>query len=151
MSKRPKPRPPDFLTTKRTYDHNHYITLFDEMLNSPAWIVLSDGAKNVYLVLIMEYKGMYTGNKVKCPYNTMKNHGIRTQSISAWLVELEALGFLKVSTHGGLYKNPNEYTFINEWSQIKSINEAHSRKSAALDEWKAKRKARKAREQPHQS
>ena len=132
-------KPPDFLTAKRTYDHNHHIKLFDEMIDSPAWIVLSDGAKNVYLVIVKEYKGMYTGNKVKCPYSTMKNHGIRTQSIAGWLAELEALGFLKISTRGGLYKIPNEYTLVSEWSQIQSVEEARSKKRSALDKRKAAR------------
>ncbi len=142
MSKRPKPRPPDFQTTKKTYNNNRYITIFNEMLDSPAWVMLSDGAKNVYLVIAEQYRGMYTGNRVKCPYSTMKTHGIRTQSIPAWLVELEALGFLKVSTHGGLYKTPNEYTLIGEWSQIKSLDEARNRKKVALDRWKAMKETR---------
>lgn len=147
MSKNKFERPPNFLTTKGTYSHNHHFKLFTEMMESPAWSVLSTGARAVYLSLLNEYKGKYNkGNKVICPYETMGKQGIRTQSIPKWLTELEALGFIKI-TRGGINKIPNEYLLICDWAQIKTIEDARKISKAALDSYKAKleleRKARK--------
>ena len=117
-------KPPEFLTTKLTFYRNHYIYLFDEMIDSPAYIALSDGAKYVYTLLVREYKGMYTGNTVKCPYSTMVAHGVRKSSIKHWLDELEVLGFIRIVSHGGMFKIPNEYRLINDWAKFKSVEEA---------------------------
>lgn len=124
MSRKQNPRPPDFLTTKGTWHHNHHTPIFDEMIDSPAWMVLSDGAKNVYLLIAREYKGAYTGNTVICPYSTMTAHRIRKQSIPKWLRELQALGFIRIESNGGLYKIPNEYRLISDWSKYKTIESA---------------------------
>lgn len=135
MSKHKKNKtPPKHLTSKPTWDHNHYTPIFDEMLDSPAFIALSHGAKIVYLFIIREYKGDFTGNKVICPYATMEAHGIRHQSIPKWLSELVALGFIKIETHGGLYKIPNEYRLISDWVQFKDRESALAAKKKYLND-----------------
>ena len=136
---RPKARPPDFLTTKGRYDHNHHITLFDEMVDSPAYTALSHGAKAVYTLILKEYRGGFTGNTVICPYSTMKKHGIRKESIPNWLTELSALGFIRIESNGGMYRIPNKYKLINEWTQYRSIESANKAKAAALKARKDKR------------
>lgn len=125
-------RPPKHLTSKPTWNHNHYVPLFDEMLDSPAFVALSHGAKIVYLLIAKEHKGDFTGDKVICPYSTMEEHGIRTQSISKWLRELEALGFIRIDSHGGLYKIPNEYRLLTDWQQYKDKESAKAALLAAL-------------------
>ena len=139
--------PPDFLTTKKTNYNNHYIRLYDEMIDSPAYIALSDQAKAVYTLLVREYKGIFTGNVVKCPYALMESHGIRRQSIANWLAELQALGFIQIEIHGGMFRNPNEYRLINGWADFKDIDSAKAAKNAARQERKEKRTAAKATKQ----
>lgn len=131
---KPKPQPPDFLTSKKSWNNNHHVSLFDEMIDSPAYISLSNGAKFIYTLIIKEYKGIFTGNKVKCPYSEMKKHNVRSQSISGWLKELEALGFIRIESHGGMYKIPNEYRLINDWMKFKSIEEAKAAKKKIPDD-----------------
>lgn len=145
MSRKNMTGPPSFLTTKPTFNRNRHIKLFHEMLESPAWIVLDHGAQSVYISILAEYKGNYTGNRVKCPYDTMRKHGIRTQSIPKWLVELEALGFIKITTRGGMYKIPNEYLLVAEWAKIKTVEDALTTKESAIVAYEAERK-RKAKE-----
>lgn len=124
MSRKPNRKPPPFLTTKPTYNHNHYIQLFDEMIDSPAYKALSHGAKFIYSLLCKEYKGDFTGDTVICPYSTLMEHGVRKASIPNWLNELSALGFIKTISHGGLYKIPNEYQLINDWAMFTDVEEA---------------------------
>lgn len=137
-------RPPDFLTTKGTYSHNHHFKLFSEMMESSAWFALSTGARAVYLSLLNEYKGDYNGSKVICPYETMGKQGIRKQSIPNWLTELEALGFIKI-IRGGMYKIPNEYLLIGEWAKIKTVEDARKISKSALDDLEAKRQLERER------
>lgn len=124
MSRNTNRKPPPFLTTKPTYNHNHYIQLFDEMIDSPAYKALSHGAKFIYSLLCKEYKGDFTGEIVICPYSTLMDHGVRKGSIRNWTGELEALGFIKIISHGGLYKIPNKYRLINDWARFSDVAEA---------------------------
>lgn len=132
--KKPNARPPYFLTTKSSWKYNHHVSLFDEMIDSPAYMALSHGAKFIYTLIIREYKGMYTGCKVICPYSEMIRHGVRKESIPGWLRELEALGFIMIKSHGGMYKIPNEYLLINGWTKFKSIEEAKAAKHKLPDD-----------------
>lgn len=143
MSRKKNTKPPDFLTTKKTWHNNHHISLFDEMIDSPAYIVLSDQAKYVYTLIIREYKGMYTGATVTCPYAVMKSHGVRKESIPQWLTELEALGFIRIDSKGGLYKIPNKYRLIDGWSEFKDLKTAQAAKDAAVKKYKAKKGMKK--------
>lgn len=136
---RPKARPPDFLTTKGRYDHNHHVTIFDEMIDSPAFTALSHGAKAVYILILKEFRGGFTGNKVVCPYSTMIQHGVRKESIPNWLTELSALGFIRIESNGGMYRIPNKYLLTNEWTRYKTIEQANEAKSAALKARKEKK------------
>ena len=62
---------------------------FDDQLTSPAYLALSANAKEVYTVLRMQYKGVYTGNTVKCPYSTFEQMGLRRETVSRALDQLE--------------------------------------------------------------
>ena len=57
MGRRKREPPPAFATIRPTWDKNHYVMLFDDMLDSPAYIALSAHAKEAYVILRQEYKG----------------------------------------------------------------------------------------------
>ena len=105
--------PPGFLTPSGN-SHEHHIRLYDNMLNSPAWRSLSNGARTLYITILSQYKGVYSGDTVICPYSYMEEHGIRRGSIPKWLDELKEKGFIKIQG-GGLYKQPNHYELIKDW------------------------------------
>lgn len=105
--------PPKFLTPSGN-NHEHHICLYDSMLNSYSWRSLSNGARSLYLIILSQYKGKYTGDTVICPYSYMQKHGIRRGSIPKWSKELQEKGFIKIAG-GGLYKQPNQYKLIGEW------------------------------------
>ena len=56
MGRKKKSPPPSFATAGTW--HTHYVVLFDDLLNSPAYIALSAAAKEAYTILMQEYKGM---------------------------------------------------------------------------------------------
>ena len=64
MGRKKKSPPPSFATAGTW--HTHYVVLFDDLLNSPAYIALSAAAKEAYTILMQEYKGIYTGDKIIC-------------------------------------------------------------------------------------
>ena len=112
--------PPDFATIKGTWDRNHYVMLFDDQLDSPAYIALSAHAKEAYTIIRQQYKGDYTlGFQVICPYSTFQEKGMRPNTISRALVMLEVFGFIRID-HGGLEHQPNVYHLIQDWKKIQT-------------------------------
>lgn len=122
MGKRKKRDPPPSFATKG-YGSIHFTPMFDDQLNSPAFIALSAVAVRAYLILRQEYKGAYTGNKVICPYDTFAEKGISRNSISKAIRTLEALGFIACE-RGGLGHQPTIYRFSDEWAKIATPAEA---------------------------
>lgn len=47
--------------------HEHFTRLFDSLIHSPAYRVLSPVAAKTLVILKSEYKGNYTGNNIICP------------------------------------------------------------------------------------
>ena len=66
MGKKPKRDPPPKFATGGTW-HTHHVILFDDLLNSPAYIALSATAKEAYTILMQEYKGKFTKQHCKMP------------------------------------------------------------------------------------
>ena len=89
--------PPKFATGGAW--HTHHVILFDDLLNSPAYVALSSTAKEAYTILMQEYKGKFTNNTVKCPYSTFKAKGMRPNTLSHALLQLETYGFISIE-HG---------------------------------------------------
>lgn len=113
------------------YHSKSFLRLYKSLLNSPAWLALSNSAKWQYIVIYMQYTGRLEqvtprGITVKCPYNEFKKYGISGKStISRNSKQLEEFGFIKIKG-GGLHV-PNEYTFSDKWhsmskEDIESIN-----------------------------
>ena len=143
MGRKKRSPPPAFATKKRTWERNHYIMLFDDQLNSPAYINLSAPAKMAYTILRQEYKGEYSGAKVICPYSSFEKKGMRANTLSNALLQLEVFGFIKVD-HGGLEHKPNVYYFSEEWKKIET--EADVAEAKAMLKESKERKLRAARE-----
>lgn len=111
---RKKANPPERFQTPSGNWHEPHIILFNRLLISSAWHNLSHGARDLYILLLSQYKGIYTGNNVKCPYTDIIKYGIGRASISKYLKELEQQGFIDVDS-GGMSRIPNEYHFSDRW------------------------------------
>ena len=132
---------------------SHFVRLYSSMLNSPAWLALSNGAKLQYIVIKSQYKGGYqqtdgNGNAmVKCPYTSMNAAGIKSsESISENCRQLEAFGFVDIK--GGGYHIASEYKFSNRWCDIteKDAQEIKSRLRADKKDRDKKAKEKSNRE-----
>lgn len=139
MAKKKSALPPSFAT--KGYGSNHFTPFYDDQLQSPAFIALSAVAVRVYIILRMEYKGDYTGNKVICPYDTIVEKGVSRNSISKAIRMLEVLGFITCD-RGGLGHQPTTYRFSNDWAKIESKEEAEG-KLTELDDVIAEEKRRR--------
>ncbi len=122
MGKRKQRDPPPKFATKGTW-HTHYVTFFDDLLNSPAYIALRAHAKEAYTILMQEYKGKYTGSTVICPYSTFQEKGMRPNTLSRALTQLEFYDFIKIE-HGGLEHTPSKYHFVEDWKKIETKEDA---------------------------
>lgn len=140
MARKKKVPPPTFATTKPTWDHNHYVMLFDDQLDSPAYIALSAHAKEAYTILRQEYKGPYTGNDIICPYSTFRAKGMRANTVSRALLMLEVFGFIHID-RGGLMHEPNVFHFTCGWKEIRTQEDVQQA-AARFEEELAKRRPR---------
>jgi hypothetical protein len=116
-----------------------YVMLTRELLESPAWGVLTLVDRRILDRLCIEHMahaGTENGN-LKCTFTNIEEYGIRRFSIARSIRRLEALGLIRVVERGGItradFKFPSIYqlTFIqgnipatNEWIQIGSIETA---------------------------
>jgi len=140
MGRKKKSPPPSFATAGTW--HTHYVVLFDDLLNSPAYIALSAAAKEAYTILMQEYKGIYTGDKIICPYSTFTSKGMRTNTVSRALMMLERFGFIRVEEHGGLERRPNVYRLIDGWKRIRTAEEAKEIKKAFENDLRQQKKVK---------
>ena len=140
MGRKKKSPPPSFATAGTW--HTHYVVLFDDLLNSPAYIALSAAAKEAYTILMQEYKGIYTGDKIICPYSTFTSKGMRTNTVSRALMMLERFGFIKVVEHGGLERRPNVYRLIDGWKSIRTAEEVKEIKKAFENDLRQQKKVK---------
>ena len=130
MSRRKKTPPPSFAT--RGDWHTHHVILFDDLLDSPAFIALSAHSKEAYIILMQEYKGNYTGPDVICPYKTFQEKGMRPNTLSRALLELEVFGFITCD-RGGLQHQPNVYHLVDEWKKVLTKEDVALRKQTVKD------------------
>ena len=141
MARRKKAPPPSFATAKGTWDRNHYVMLFDDLLDSPAYRALSAHAKEAYTILLQEYKGPYTENSVICPYATFREKGMRGNTVSRALLMLEHFGFINVE-RGGLEHQPSVYHFSKAWQEIRTVQDAKERESLFREEMDKRKRAK---------
>ena len=140
MARRKRQPPPAFATIRPTWDRNPYVMLFKDLLNSPAYIALSAHAKEAYTILREEYKGPETGPKVKCPYSTFQKKGMRANTVSRAIIQLEFFGLIKVE-HGGLEHQPSIYHFSEDWKKIKTKEDVDNIRKQFKEHMDKKKKA----------
>ena len=130
--------PPAFETSNA---HNGYVALYRDMLYSPAFIALRATAKEVYIYLRSEYKGISKGNTVKLPYDDFEKYGVNRHTLANAIDLLECFGFISVK-RGGLEHEASEYTFISDWKNIRTKQDVEAAKSK-YQEIQARKKAAK--------
>lgn len=116
MAKKKQRDPPPKFSTGGDW-HTHHVILFDDLLNSQAYLALSAHAKEAYTILLQEYKGIFTGAMVMCPYSTFKEKKVRANTLSRSLMQLETFGFIEIE-HGGLEHQPSRYRFVDKWKAL---------------------------------
>lgn len=120
MGKKRHNTPPSFSTIGK---NSHFTPMFDDQMDSPAFIALSAVAVRVYLILRKQFKGDYTGNNIVCPYERIIENGVSRNSIPGALRQLEALGFITCK-RGGLAKQASVYSFSSDWKNIATKEDA---------------------------
>ena len=98
---------------------------------------------------MQEYKGPYTGPKVICPYSTFQKKGMRSNTLSRALLELETFGLVRID-HGGLEHTPNVYHLVGDWKKIRTEEELKKAKESFREELDRRKRAKEqlARETP---
>lgn len=140
MGRRKKRGPPPKFATSYGWDR-HYNVLFDDLLDSPAFIALTPHAQMIYIRLLQEYKGeLYTGNNVICPYSTLVEKGYRRNTIAKAIRMLVHFGFITYEK-GGLEHQPSVYHFSEEWKKIWTKEDVDAAMTAFKEEENLKKLA----------
>ena len=145
MGGRKKRTPPPSFATMGDW-HDHFTPMFDDQLNSLAYTSLSAHAKEAYTIIRQEYKGHYTGDFVICPYGTFKKKGVRPNTLSRALLQLECYGFIEID-HGGLEHRPSVYHLIGDWKKIRTEEDLQEAKRKFETELEKKKKGREVSRQ----
>ena len=141
MGKGKKRGPPPKFATASSNWNTHYNVLFDDLLNSPAFVALTPHAQMIYIRLLQEYKGeQYTGNKVICPYSTLVEKGYRRNTIAKAIQMLVHFGFITYEK-GGLEHQPNIYHFSEGWKKIWTKEDVDATMTAFKEEENLKKLA----------
>lgn len=97
-------------------------------------------AREVYRIICDQYKGVYTGPKVTAPYSLFEARGVRRNTASRAILELECFGFIRVD-HGGLGHVPSVYHLIEDWKAIRTTEDVHAAKAGFKAELEKRRAA----------
>jgi hypothetical protein len=105
------------MAAKRPSDpQGRHVRIYCSLLNTPAWRALSKSARALFLDLRASITASNNGN-VSAPLSTLKHRDWRSsQTLSAALYQLRALGFLAVTVEGGLKqggRRPTLYAFTD--------------------------------------
>ena len=140
-----------FKTNKRMKIGAIFVPHTVEMLESPAWCVLSVSARRVLDRIELEH--MYHGNaengQLPVTFENFEEYGLDRKSIGPAIRELEALGFIEITQHGrsgnAEFRRPNKFrlTYVhkyqtgenatNEWRKIETMEEAEIKARNARD------------------
>jgi hypothetical protein len=101
--------------TRRNRIKGQFAWRLTEMLESPAYCVLSHAAHRILARLEIEL-GHHGGNdngKLPLTYTEFEQYGIRRHAIAPALRELQALGFIEITEQGRAgnreFRRPNKY------------------------------------------
>jgi len=105
-----------------------FVMLTHLMMDSPAFNDLKPSAAVVLISIMRRYNGQNgtPDDPIVCPYSAMKC-GMASSTIGRAIKELEAHGFIKRISSGGLEKNPNKYVLTNEWRTWKKVSQEIAR------------------------
>jgi hypothetical protein len=126
-----------------------------DLLNSPAWLAMSGQCRKLVDALMAEHAdhgGLENGN-LMAPYNMLQAKGMRRGNILDAIIEAEALGIVDPTRGARSYGSrrvpsrfrltwlgtPDGLTPTNEWKSIKTVAEAKTRVSNALNKLKRER------------
>lgn len=113
------------------YPNDHFGTVYESMLTSPAYLGLSIGAKHFYTLCrvqaqseegrrclyqcVKEYDLTVDRGYFVFPSKHLQKFDIARSKASKWFKELEANGFIKCIQRGKNCFAVNIYRFSNEW------------------------------------
>jgi hypothetical protein len=121
-----------------------FATRLIEMLESPAWRVLSLSARRVVerIEIELAHHGGNDNGKLPVTYGDFVEYGIDRDCIAPAIREAEALGFIKVTEHGRggnadyarpnkflltfAYAKSNKYGPSHDWRKVKTVEQAES-------------------------
>lgn len=90
------------------------------LLDSPSGQALSGPASKTLLLLYRQKRDFKNDHEsVKFPYADAERWNIDRHIFSRTIKELTILGIIEKKSHGGLYRNPNEYKFSDKWRDPK--------------------------------
>lgn len=122
-----------------------------EMLESPAYRVLSLSAHRVLSRIEVElaHHGGNDNGKLPITFNDFVEYGVRRSSVGPSLIELETLGFIKITQKGkkakaAEYRQPNQFLLTTrpeldgvgpthcKWRRFRTVEEAEEAVETAL-------------------
>jgi hypothetical protein len=126
---------------RRTKIEGQFAWRLVEMLNSPAFRVLSLSAHRVLTRLEIELgkHGGTENGRLPCTYDDFVDFGIHRHAIAPAIREVIALGFVEITEHGRAgnaeYRSPNKFRLTyrhtsdgaeptNNWRRIKEFDHA---------------------------
>lgn len=101
--------------TKNGKTREPFIRIPWSLIDSQSYKVLSGPASKT-LTLLLRQKRDFTDDheSVRFPYTDAERF-MERHTFARAIKELTILGIIEKKSHGGLYRNPNEYKFSNEW------------------------------------
>ena len=94
-----------------------FVPMLKHMIKSPAYKKLTNASRVAYLLLRTQVNGDGQ-QEVKFPYTDAEPY-MKRHTFSRSIKQLEELGFIEKSQHGGMYRKTNSYLFIEKWREIK--------------------------------
>jgi hypothetical protein len=113
-----------------------------DMLDSPAWRVLSQSARRILDRIEIEHMrhGGVENGSLPVTFDDFQRYGVHRHAIAPAIRELEILGFIEITQRGGggnaEFRKPNKFrlTYLhkyqhkekatNEWSQVETMEDA---------------------------
>lgn len=135
---------PDGKTVRRNKISGQFAWQLVEMLESPAWRVLSLSARRVFDRIQIEHAhhGGRENGRLPVTFKDFAEFGVERHRIRPAITELDALGFIRITQHGRAgnadFRIPNKFRLThllandgvepatNEWRRIKTLEEAEN-------------------------
>jgi hypothetical protein len=151
----------DGKTVRRNKISGQFAHQLIEMLESPAWRILSLSGRRVFDRIQIEHAhhGGRENGRLPVTFKDFEEFGVERHGIRPAIAELDALGFIRITQHGRAgnadFRIPNKFRLThqhandgaepatNEWRRIKTLEEAENiAKLARLVGWGLRKKNR---------